>query len=157
MKTRLTLPVQWSVSLCIGLILGFLLQPVKQALPPVEPTPTNSSGLSTPPTAAPFVTMSGGWMVRIQFYRTMPPKIIKVLRLDHARLTSFPIGEYQIQISNSVGEAFYSQAFAVEFLSGDPPRPVDEKVMVFVLPAIEDGTQIIISTPNGNTKYDLPE
>jgi hypothetical protein len=154
MNTRLTLPVQWALSLLVGLILGFALQPLAEEMPVNKPVPTNTTIPSTP-SPSPFVTLPGGWMVRATFYRHASPQITKVIRLDQARLTTYPIGESQIQLLNSAGEILYSQSFEIEFLAGDPPRPVDEKEMIFILPIIEGTARIVIVSPNGEASYEI--
>ncbi len=155
MKSRLTLPVQWFFTLFLGLVLGFVFQPATEALPPVLITPTIPIvALASSP--APFVTLPGGWLVRITFYRQSSPEIIKVIHLDQARLITLPSGNDQIQILNESGQILYAQLFQVEFLAGDPPKPVDQKDMVFVLPSLEGASQIIVQSSNGKAIYDFP-
>ena len=166
MKTRLSLPVQWFLALLIGLVLGFTFNPnpIREKTPPIASaltaTPAIATILSPSPnmtaSPAPFVTLSGGWMVRVTFYQKFAPQIIKVIHLDQARLTTYPVGDNQIQLLNTTGPTLYTQSFQVEFMAGEPAQPVDEKTMIFVLPALEGSTQVIIQTPNGKVSYDLP-
>ena len=159
MKTRLTLPIQWFLTLLIGLALGLAFQPMAGSTPTVTKTPITTA-ISPPPLSTPspvpFVTLPGGWLVRVTFYRQAAPQIVKVIHLDQARLTAYPLGENQIRILNASGQTLYSQSFQVEFLAGDPAQVVDEKTMIFVLPALEGATQVVVQTPNGKVSYDIP-
>lgn len=152
---RLTLSVQWSLTLILGLLLGHLFQPVTKAPPPALTTPTMPVVVQTS-SLAPFVTLPGGWLVRITFFSEAAPKIIKVVSLDQARMTTLSLGNNQIQILNKNGQILYSQSFQVEFLTGDPPKPVTQKDMVFVLPVVKDAFQIVVQGPNGKAIYDFP-
>jgi hypothetical protein len=155
MKSRLTLPIQWSLTLLLGLVLGYVFQPVTKDLPPVLIAPTEPIVVLTS-SPAPFVNLPGGWLVRITFHRQASPEIVKVIHLDQARLTTLPQGTNQIQVLDESGLTLYTQSFQVEFLAGDPPKPVDQKDMVFVLPSLEGASQIIVQSSNGKDIYDFP-
>ncbi len=155
MNARLTLPVQWALTLLIGLFLGYTFQPAVEVAIPVAETPTNIAIMSTP-SPAPFVTMPGGLLVRVKFFRNEAPQFVKIVYLDQARLTVFPQGDDRIEILDSNGQVLYSQSFLIEFLNGDPPRPVDSKTVIFVLPSMENAVEVAITTSNGKVKYDIP-
>lgn len=155
MNARLTLPVQWSLTLLIGLFLGYAFQPVAEVAIPIAETPTSVAIVSTP-SPAPFVTLPGGLLVRVKFFRNEEPQFVKIIYLDQARLTFFPQGEDRIEILDSNGQVLYSDSFLIEFLDGDPPRPVDSKTVIFVLPSMENAVEVSIITSNGKVKYDIP-
>lgn len=155
MNARLTLPVQWSLTLLIGLFLGYAFQPTTNFALPIDETPTNTALISTL-SPAPFITLPGGLLVRVKFFRNEIPQFVKIVHLDKARLTIFPQGDNRIDVLDSNGKVLYSQSFLIEFLDGDPPRPVDSKTMIFVLPAMENAVEVAITTTNGKVKYDIP-
>lgn len=161
MNTRLTLPLQWTLALVIGLMLSYTFRPLTATAPVTVAAPTQTA-LSTAfptfvntPSPAPFVTLPGGWLVRITFGRQASPQIVKVIYLNEARLTAYPLGNNRIQILDPAGQVLYEQSFQVEFLEGDPPLPVEQKKMIFVLPAINRAVRILVQTPNGEAFYDL--
>lgn len=160
MNTRLTLPAQWSITLLLGLFLGYVYQPMIIPVEPVIPTPTltpipASVTLVFTPSPAPFVTLPGGLLVRVKFSRGNAPQIEKVIRLEQARITVFPKGNDHIEILNVSGQVLYTQSFLIEYLDGDPPKPVDSKTMIFVLPTIEGAAEVVITTSNGKVNYDI--
>lgn len=162
MNTRLTLPAQWSITLLLGLFLGYIYQPMIVPVEPVISTPTltpipTSTILVSTPSPAPFVTLLGGLLVRVKFSRSDAPQIEKVIRLEQARITVFPNGRNDhIEILNKGGQVLYSQSFLVEYLDGDPPKPVDSKTVIFVLPLMEGAIKIVVTTSNGEVNYDIP-
>lgn len=155
MNARLTLPVQWSLTLLIGLFLGYAFQPAIEDAIPVSETPTNTATISTP-SPAPFVTLPGGLLVRVKFFRNEAPQFVKIVHLDQARLTIFPQGDDRIEIFDANRQVLYSQSFLIEFLEGDPPRPVDSKTVIFVLPSMEGAVEVVLTTSNGKVNYDIP-
>jgi hypothetical protein len=159
MNIRLTLPVQWSVTLLLGLFLGYTYQPMIVSVAPVMPISTpiaTSVELTSIPSPAPFVTLPGGLMVRVKFSRTDAPQVEKIIHLDQARITVFPKGDDRIEILNESGQTLYSQSFLIEYLDGDPPKPVDSKTMIFVLPSVKGAAEVVITTSNGKVNYEIP-
>jgi hypothetical protein len=157
MSTRLTLPVQWSLTLVIGLLLGVAFQPVGEVASPTLGVPTSTAtAILTLPPPVPFVTLPGGLFVRVKYFRNEAPQFVKIFYLDQARLTVFPKGEDLIEILDPNGQVLYSQFYKIEFLEGDPPRPVDSITVIFVLPAMENALEVVITTSNGRVEYDIP-
>jgi len=165
MNQRLTLPVQWSLTLVLGLFLGYVYQPMpvsvtpadQPASPTVEVSPIVHS--STPTTSPmsnapkPYETLPGGWLVRAQFFRDTSPKIEKVVFLNKIRIAALSAGENQIEILNKGGQILFVQTFAVDFLRGDPPKPVNNQTVIFMLPFAEGASEIVITTVNGKAIY----
>jgi hypothetical protein len=157
MNLRFTIPVQWSITLLIGLFLGYSYQLESVPIVPVvHQTPTGTV-LTPTPSPAPFVTMPGGLLVRVKFFRNDAPQVEKITYLTQARIIVYPKGSDQIGILNDSGQVIYAQLFVVEFLDGDPPQPVDSKTVIFVLPLIENASKIVITTSSGKAIYDIPE
>ena len=165
MKTRLTLPVQWSLTLVLGIFLGYAFQPAILTTTPGIVTPTSASTITptiTPTVtltslpAVPFVTLPGGLFVRVKYFRDAAPQFVKIIYLEQARLTIFQKGDDRIEILDSNGQVLYSQSYKIVFLEGDPPRPVDSKTVIFVLPALENAIEVSITSSNGKVKYDIP-
>lgn len=157
MSARLTLSTQWSITLLLGLFLGYTYQPTVVNVLPISPTPIPTSAILTPTsTPAPFVTLPGGLLVRVKFSRDAAPQIEKIIRLDQARIADFPQGNDRIEILNENGQPLYVQLFSVEYLDGSPPQSVDSKTMIFVLPSMQGAVKIVLTTPNGQVTYDIP-
>ncbi|MDP1614592.1 MAG: hypothetical protein Q8L68_02235 [Methylococcales bacterium] len=155
MSARLTLPVQWSLTLLMGLFLGYAFQPAAEVAIPISETPASTEAALTL-SPAPFVTLPGGLLVRVNFFRDEAPQFVKIIYLDQARLTVFPHGDDRIEILNANGQVLYSQSFLIEYLEGDPPRPVNSKTVIFVLPSMQGAVEVVITTSNGEVKYDIP-
>lgn len=154
MNARLALPFQWSITLLLGLFLGYTYQPMTVISAPVVATPTNAALIPTPsPTP---IILPGGLLVRVKFFRNDIPQVEKMIRLDQMRSINFPPGNDRIEILNQSGQVLYSQSFLIEFLDGDPPRPVDSKTVIFVLPSTQGAAEIVITTSNGKVNYDVP-
>jgi hypothetical protein len=155
MNLRLTVPVQWSITLLLGLFLGYAYQPSAGSLAPAEQTPTPSvSATATSP--GPFVTLPGGLLVRVKFFRNAAPQIEKIIHLSEARVAVLPKGTDRIEVLNQDGQALYAQSFVVEFLDGDPPKPVDVKTVIFVLPSMEGAVEVVVTTSNGKATHAIP-
>jgi len=157
MKIRLTLPVQWSLSLLVGFILAYSYQPSHMTTRITKFNTNTPSSPVTPLTVspAPFVTLPGGLLVRIKFFRENPPIFMDVLTLSEARIIAIPSGEYRIELVNRDGIVLFFQYFSVIFLEGSPPQPVDEKTVMFVLPLIDGAAKVVIYTPDGQVNYDI--
>lgn len=155
MNSRLTLSAQGILTLLIGLFLGYAFQSDVEANVQMVETPAANTQVPAQ-SPAPFVTLSGGFLVRVRFFRDEAPEFVKIVYLDQARLTIFPQGDDRIDMLDSNGQVLYSESFLVEFLNGDPPHPVDSKTIIFVLPFIKNAVEIDITTSNGKVKYDIP-
>jgi len=169
MNRLFSLKVQLTLGLLLGLILGYAFQtPIPglgagAATPTPSPVSTSGPVVATPtllPTAtsslAPFITLPGAWMVRFKLFRNAPPEIVKVTRLSEGRLTVIQPGEDKIQILAADGTSLYEQTFHPDFMIGDPPHQVDEITLIFVLPILEGAHTLIITTPNGEARYEFP-
>ncbi len=169
MNQRFTLPVQWSLTLLLGLFLGYVYQPVPASGTPTDlpesptvevspnvhsSTPTSSP---TPNVLMPYETLPGGWLVRAQFYRAAPPEIEKVTILNKIRIAALSAGENKIAILNKDGQILFAQSFAIDFLGGDPPKPVNYQTIIFMLPFAEGASEIMITTVNGKAIYVIPK
>jgi hypothetical protein len=103
-----------------------------------------------------------GLSIRVIFFPSASPKIKMVALLTHAQEKTYSDGPNQIQIRSTTGEILVSQSFSVEFIDSKTTKQVDKKEMVFEFPykkgtaqIKKEAAQIIVLTPNGNTKYDL--
>jgi hypothetical protein len=171
MKTPLPTRLLIALGLLAGLLMGYffsgslpgnpiagtstpavILTPSQVKTPVLVPTSTIT--LTPPP--QPYVTLPGAWLVQFHLFRSGPPVIDEPVRVSEGRLTSLVAGENKIQILDKMDEVIYEQTFHVEFLSGDPPQPVDEITQIFVLPVIESAKTIVIITPQGETRRDFP-
>ncbi len=106
-------------------------------------------------TPAPYITLPGVWMVRIQFFLDSPPKILKATYLQQGRITPFDQGDYQIEILSAGGDVLFTGNFVINFLQGDPPRAADNVTTILMIPAIDQATQFRLKTPQGETIYDI--
>lgn len=172
MKRTFTFQVQFVLSLLVGMMLSFItirvfpstLIPATLTPPPIATAtlmPVVTSTLSVIPTPTsmetpkPYVTISGVWLVRIQFSSTNAPQVLKVTRLQKGRITPFSQGDYQVELLDESGGILFSGAFVVSFLQGDPPRSVDQIIDLLILPIIDKAVELRIKTPQGETIYDL--
>jgi len=169
MNRRFSFKVQLTLSLLVGLILGYMFQTplpgfesgaaTPTHLPSASPclaTATQTLAATATPPPMPFVTLPGAWMVRFKLNRLAAPEIIRATRLAQGRLTVTVPGENRIQIQDANGTLLYEQTFQSDFISGEPPRPVDEITLIFVLPVIEGAQTLLIITPNGEARYEFP-
>ncbi len=172
MKRTLTLQSQLFLSLLIGMALSFISvrafpPTLTRETPTVLPSSTETPlALQTPAPSItpkpintdpykPYVTISGVWLVRAQVSSKDSPQILKVTRLKEGRITPFAQGDYQIQLLNAAGNALFSGSFAVSFVEGDPPRPVEQVTTLLIVPILENAVQILLKTPQGETTYDI--
>lgn len=160
-----------ALGLIIGLALGFtysaplpggLFAPTPTASPTAPPTPTleprtppPATHTSTPP-PQPFTTLPGAWMVRFQVFRNTAPEIQSLVQLSTGRLTVATPGENKLLVLDGKEQVMFEQSFRVEFLSGDPPKPVDVVTQIFILPVMAEAKTLVIQTPQGETRLDFP-
>ncbi len=162
MKRRFTLPVQWSVTLLLGLFLGYAYQPLPEQIS--APSPSPATAVSTPfliPSAAPTVlkpyeTLPGGWLVRVRLFRDAAPQIEKVVSLKRFRLADLPAGENRVELLSDSGDVLFTQSFSASFLRGEPPQPVDSQTLILTLPSVEGAREVAVITKNGKASYALP-
>jgi len=151
MNRRLSPKMLVSLGLMTGLVIGYFF---------AGPIPGNANiAISTPTSTLPpqhFVTLPGAWMVRFQLFRDKAPTVDSLTRIDQGRLTVLQSGQNKIQILDANSQVIYEQSFQVEFMRGDPPQPVDSITQIIVLPNIDNAHTLVIITPQGETRHDIP-
>jgi len=139
------------LGLLIGLAIGFLFSNL---------TPASTISIVSTPTPSlaprPFVTMKSAFMVRLHFFRTRAPEVISVTRISGGRISILPSGENEIQMLDADEQVVYRQSFQVQYLYGDLPKPADQVTQIFVLPIIDGAHTIVVTTPQGKTRYEIP-
>jgi hypothetical protein len=151
MKPSASLQVQLAIGLILGLVSGYLFS----STPVLETPPAPTTATSTLPPQA-FQNLPGAWMVQVRFFRTALPEIESVTALPEGRISVLTSGEYAARILDTHDQLLYTLPFQVQFLSGEPPSPVDEILLILVLPAPQGATTLQITTPNGEITYDFP-
>jgi hypothetical protein len=161
MKKRLTLPLHLVLGLLVGTALSFISV---RAFPPVERTTLSPPTVVSPTlvplptqtgTPAPYVTLAGVWLVRVQFSSSARPQVLKATYLEQGRITPFDQGDYRLEILSPTGDVLFSGAFEVDFLQGDPPRAVEKLTTILIVPDIDQAVRIRLKAPQGETTYDL--
>lgn len=95
-------------------------------------------------------------MVRFQVFRNTAPEIQSLVQLSTGRLTVATPGENKLLVLDGKEQVMFEQSFRVEFLSGDPPKPVDVVTQIFILPVMAEAKTLVIQTPQGETRLDFP-
>lgn len=171
MRRTLTFPLQIIISLLVGMGLSFIsVKAFPSTLPPQTPKLTPVVTVTPMPivtslpliptqisaeTPKPYVTISGVWLVRVQFSSNNVPQVLKVTKLEKGRITPFSQGSYQAELLDDAGGVLFTGRFVISFVRGDPPHAVEQVTTILVLPVVEKAVQIRIKAPQGETIYDI--
>jgi len=148
-KGRLRLPIQRSITLLLGVLLGFFYNLDVSTLVPTK-TP------SAAPTSSLEVVANGSLLVRIKFRRGQPPEFEKIA---HILAVTPPLtldGTNLIEIVDKKGKVLYTHMFLVNFNQGDLPKDSDVVTMIFALPDLQDGFEIVVTTADGKVSDEIP-
>ena len=153
-KGRLCIRFQITFGLLIGLLTGLLINTaLANNLDFMEISPTQSPQPTI--NLQPYHTIPGGILVKIKLSQLTPPEVLDVIKLDESRLTPSSEGDSYIQLLDANRQILYSLNFQPTFLRGEPPKPVDELTLLFVLPKIEEAESILVMTPTGEVSHEL--
>lgn len=149
MKGRLRLPIQRSITLLLGVLLGFFYNLDVSTL-----VLTNTP--SAAPTSSPEVVANGSLLVRIKFRRGQPPEFEKIAHILAVTPPPTPDGTNLIELVDKKGKVLYTYTFLVNFNQGDLPKDSDEVTMIFTLPDLQDGFEIVVTTADGKVFDEIP-
>ena len=149
MKGRLRLPIQRSITLLLGVLLGFFYNLDVSTLVPTK-TPLAA------PTSSLEVVANGSLLVRIKFRRGQPPEFEKIAHILAVTPPLTPDGTNLIEIVDKKGKVLYTHMFLVNFNQGDLPKDSDVVTMIFALPDLQDGFEIVVTTADGKVSDEIP-
>lgn len=129
-----------AVTLLLAILLNFGLQP----------GPSELEQKSTP-----FTTQAEMLAVTAVLFPDKPPQISEVQYLEEGRLSLAQPGSYAIALQDEAGQDLYHLSFRVTFTMPGLSQELDEARQVFVIPAVRDGAQLLLSAPQGDAVYIL--
>lgn len=132
--------------LSVALLLAVLL---KIALQPAASTPDIVQK------ATPFTTQAGMLAVTVAVYQDAPPQILEVQPLAAGRVSVTQPGPYTLALLNEGGQRLYAQSFRVAFVMPGLGEEMGEARQTLVLPSSGEAVQLVLSGPEGETRYQL--
>ena len=108
------------------------------------------------PTSSLEVVANGSLLVRIKFRRGQPPEFEKIAHILAVTPPLTPDGTNLIEIVDKKGKVLYTHMFLVNFNQGDLPKDSDVVTMIFALPDLQDGFEIVVTTADGKVSDEIP-
>lgn len=150
MRIRLVFQLQFLLAVVFALLCGWLL-----GAPRVDAT--TSQPLVSPGDLPPlFTNVSGVWMVRVRINRTEAPQILEVVVLDEGRLSATQGGDNRLYVVDAVGNVLFTLEFHAQFSAPDFGATVNDVEKLLIIPAVQDGKMIVVTSPQGETSYEFP-
>ena len=107
--------------------------------------------------SVPFTTQSGMLAVTVVLYPDQPPAIVDVQKLDAGRLSLAQPGPYRLALQDKAGQDLYILSFRATFSMPGLGKELEEARQMFVLPAVEGGSQLQVTAPQGEVVFELKQ
>lgn|GEM_PF-4147540 len=158
MTSRISLPIQWFGTLLLGVLLGFSYQPLNTRVLPVFVPTSGAAPMSTSAAAPTKTLLSEKFLyVRVKIYPSQPPKIEKVSWVAFSEQEDYAEGKNKIELLDGSGAILYARFFSIkENDMPDLPQSDDSQTLLFFLPEVAGGSELVVTTPSGKDSHAVP-